>query len=481
MRRILLVLIVAVLVALPATGLHAQGSGGTYVVQPGDNLFRISLRFGVTVAALQQANTIANPNLIFVGQVLQIPGATGSPAPTTAPSAGGATATPAPVTPPSGQMGSYTVQAGDTLSKIAARFGTTAATIAAANNIANINLIFVGQVLQIPGATGQTSGGTTSGGTTSGGNTSPPPQVSGGFELGGQALNLNSSSQAIMNSAKMKWVKRQIAAGDGGGVGQISAAHGLGLKILFSVVGDKNAVTTSAYQDSYASYVASLAQAGADAIEVWNEENLDREWPTGQISPALYAQLLAKSYNAIKSAHPATMVISGAPSPTGAEGAFGLDRVWNDDRYYAGMAAAGVARFADCIGVHYNEGIVSPTQSSGDPRGNYPTRYYSTMLNRALASFPGKMACFTELGYLSPEGYGPLPNGFGWAANVTVANQAQWLGQAARLAASSGRVRLMIIFNVDFTEYGADPQAGFAMVRPGGGCPACASVAAALP
>ena len=59
------------------------------------------------------------------------------------------------------------------------------------------------------------------------------------------------------------------------------------------------------------------------------------------------------------------------------------------------------------------------------------------MLSRALASFPGKSACFTELGYLTPEGYGALPPGFEWAGNVTVAQQAQWLGLAARRSAAS--------------------------------------------
>ena len=71
--------------------------------------------------------------------------------------------------------------------------------------------------------------------------------------------------------------------------------------------------------------------------------------------------------------------------------------------------------------------------------------------------------CFTELGYLTPEGYGPLPWAFSWAANTTVAEQAHWLGQAASLSKSGGVVRMMIVFNVDFTVYGDDPQAGYAM------------------
>ncbi|NLF01879.1 MAG: LysM peptidoglycan-binding domain-containing protein [Anaerolineales bacterium] len=51
-------------------------SGGVYIVQPGDSLYRIGLRFGVSVSALARANGIANPNLILVGQRLIIPGAT---------------------------------------------------------------------------------------------------------------------------------------------------------------------------------------------------------------------------------------------------------------------------------------------------------------------------------------------------------------------------------------------------------------------
>ncbi len=108
----------------------------TYTVRPGDTLFSIAQRFGTTVSTLAAANNIANPNLISVGQVLRIPTGTA----------------PAPPQPPVG--GSYTVRAGDTLSSIAARHGTTVSALAAANNIANPNLIRVGQVLVIPGATG---------------------------------------------------------------------------------------------------------------------------------------------------------------------------------------------------------------------------------------------------------------------------------------------------------------------------------------
>ena len=78
--------------------------------------------------------------------------------------------------------------------------------------------------------------------------------------------------------------------------------------------------------------------------------------------------MLRQAHGAIKAVDPTIMVISGAPAPTGAEGAFGLDSVWNNDRYYQGMANAGVDEFADCIGVHYNEGIIPPGNTGGDPR-----------------------------------------------------------------------------------------------------------------
>ena len=90
-----------------------------------------------------------------------------------------------------------------------------------------------------------------------------------------------------------------------------------------------------------------------------------------------------------------------------------------------------------------------------------------------------KPLCFTELGYLTPAGYPPLPPAFAWGAATTVAQQAEWLTKAAVLSSRSYHVRLIIVWNVDFTNYGDDPAAGYAIIRPGGGCPACDTLAAA--
>jgi len=49
------------------------GSGKTYTVQAGDNLFRIALKFGVSMQAIAAANGLGNYNFIYIGQVLKIP------------------------------------------------------------------------------------------------------------------------------------------------------------------------------------------------------------------------------------------------------------------------------------------------------------------------------------------------------------------------------------------------------------------------
>src|SRR5579859_4189019 len=118
---------------------------GTYVVQPGDTLYGIALRFQTTVGALLAQNGLSG-SLIFPGQVLVIPG--GNPAGGAAPAN-----TPAPAASPAGPASAaqvvYVVQRGDTLYGIALRYGTTVAAIQSANQIFG-SLIFVGQTLVIP-------------------------------------------------------------------------------------------------------------------------------------------------------------------------------------------------------------------------------------------------------------------------------------------------------------------------------------------
>ncbi|HEY4721909.1 MAG TPA: NBR1-Ig-like domain-containing protein, partial [Anaerolineae bacterium] len=302
----------------------------------------------------------------------------------------------------------------------------------------------------------------------------------GGFEIGGQVYNFRRPD--LMKKAGMAWVKIQSGGGDESGA--INIAHSNGFKILLSVKGDSGQVMNSGYQDQYIRDIATMASSGADAIEVWNEPNIDREWPNGQISGANYTALLQKAYGAIKAANPNTLVISAAPAPTGFFAGGCQAGGCNDDVFLAQMAEAGAANYMDCVGAHHNAGTTPPDVSSGRPEGDHYSWYFLPTLNLYYGAFGGaRKVCFTELGYLTPEGYPSLQStapGFAWAANTTVGQQAQWLAQAASISANSGKVRMMIVFNVDFTYYGSDPQAGYAIIRPGDSCPACDALGAVV-
>lgn len=299
------------------------------------------------------------------------------------------------------------------------------------------------------------------------------PVTNAGFELGGQTHGLG--NPALMSYAGMNWVKFQHKWHKGDTpeavAGRIQQAHANGFKVLLSIPGGDH---SSIDYDAYVRFLGGVAALGPDAIEVWNEQNIDREWPSGQINPQTYVtKMLAPAYQAIKAANPSVMVISGAPAPTGFFG--GCSGGGCDDApYIAGMAAAGAANYMDCLGIHYNEGIVPPAQTSGDPRTEHYTRYFWGMVDAYWQALGGsRPLCFTELGYLSGKDYGGLPSGFAWANNTTINQHAQWLAESVSLAANSGKVRMVIVFNVDFTTFGADPQAGFAMIRKDGSCPAC--------
>ncbi|MEI2691401.1 MAG: LysM peptidoglycan-binding domain-containing protein [Anaerolineae bacterium] len=127
-----------------------------YTVQRGDTLSGIAVNFGTTVPALMAANNLSNPNVIFVGQKLCIPG-TPVPTPFAAapavepvvvePAPASAAAASAPAAPAGDNI--YRVERGDTLSSIAASHGTTVAALMQLNNISDPNFIFAGQRIRL--------------------------------------------------------------------------------------------------------------------------------------------------------------------------------------------------------------------------------------------------------------------------------------------------------------------------------------------
>ncbi len=119
---------------VPPAGTPQVAAAGetTYVVQPGDRLFRIALRFGLDYRDLAAYNNIVNPDRIYPGQVLRIPPRATQPTPSTP-----------------GEI-LYIVQPGDNLFRIALRYNMNHLFLAAYNNISNPHQIRVGQVIRIP-------------------------------------------------------------------------------------------------------------------------------------------------------------------------------------------------------------------------------------------------------------------------------------------------------------------------------------------
>ncbi len=304
--------------------------------------------------------------------------------------------------------------------------------------------------------------------------------------VGGYILALDADTISAMQVARMTWVKQTFGFRAGADLTAISKfikeGHQAGLKVLLNITGssaDMDALGDE-YAPAFAAFLGEVAALGADGIEVWNQMNIDREWPAGQVNGANYVRLLAESYNAIKAANPDTLVITGALNPTGFYGAAGCtDQGCNDDVYAQQMAEAGAADFADCIGVCYTEGAVSPAQTKGDPRGDYPTRYFPTMIERMAAPFEGQdiPLCFTGLGYLSAEGYeASWPEYLAWGKDTSVTEQAKWLRDAILVARDDGRVALLIVSYVDRPSGDEGYFGGLAIIRADNTCPACQAI-----
>lgn len=227
----------------------------------------------------------------------------------------------------------------------------------------------------------------------------------------------------------------------------------------------------------YVTFVSEMFNRfGADihAIEVWNEQNLDREWMSnGGLSATSYVNLLRQTYQAVKAIDPNVIVISGALSPGGGwTEDDGTVSAIDDFAYFDGLIQAGMLDYADCVGAHHNGYNIGPSvlwnEVENDPdaafRGPFDNPHHSWSFRSTLEEYNRKIQlaggtqklCITEFGWAATEDLDGTPAGFEFASDNTLAEQATWTIEALDNMEEWDFVWLAFVWNFNY-----GPQAGW--------------------
>jgi hypothetical protein len=240
----------------------------------------------------------------------------------------------------------------------------------------------------------------------------------------------------------------------------------------------------------YARFVGEMVQrykGGVQAVEVWNEQNLAREGGGAPMPPKDYVALLAAAYKAIKSADPAVIVVSGAPTPAGDVAGAAID----DITYLGQMYAAGLKGVSDAIGVHpsgYSCPADADWKTVANPaaafRGPFDNRHHSWCFRGTMEGYRNVMVSNgddnkrlwpTEFGWAVAK---PPPTNYEYAGDNTREQQAQWIVSAFQQAKGWGWVGPMFLWNLNYgvTRPGSE-QAAFSILTPDGPTPAYQALA----
>ena len=277
----------------------------------------------------------------------------------------------------------------------------------------------------------------------------------------------------------MRWAKWQVPWKDfeGGGPGQrnwpddvVAAFNGAGINLLASIVkapqwargpnADMSVEGPPADPNAYASFVGEFAGrycGRVQAIEVWNEQNLHYEWGNEPLDAARYVRLLRAAYGAIKRACPSTIVVSGAPTPTGALPPAAI----RDTTYLEQMYRAGLKGVCDAVGVHPS-GFGNPADATFQAwqAGNYsrpshvsdPSFYFRNTMEQyrnIMVKYGdgGKRLWPTEFGWASSGS--PYP-GYEYATYNSDYQQGEYIVRAYEIMRNWGWVGVAFLWNLNY-------------------------------
>lgn len=283
----------------PEPTIVMTGEHHIHVVARGETLARIAVRYNTTEAELIRLNSLDNPDLIYVGQELIVPGKADAP-----------TATPMATQPLPG------------------------ATSQPETNVPRASFAYGVEVFY--------------------------PSQNGPEVLVNDVQTLGMAwAKVDVDWGRYEPVQGQLDFTELDTL--VDRLTGANIRILFTISGSpawaRGVSEESGPPDDFATFAAFTGALAAHyrgqvaAYEIWNEPNLRREWnnPLHPISAASYVELLRLAHGAIKQADPNALVISAGLAPTGYND--GVNAL-SDRLYLNALYTNGLADFTDAIGIH---------------------------------------------------------------------------------------------------------------------------------
>lgn len=397
---------------LAPTPTAITGGENTYVVQPGDTLFRIAVRFNTTTANLVALNNLSNANIIYVGQRLIVSGTSG--------------VTPVPATP------SMTTTAVTTAGATAEEIPETAVDLESFDY--GVTAFLLGNDIN--------------------------DSVTALGELGVNWVRL-----------EVQWSDLEAEQGEIDFTqldSVIDALEGAEKSILLMITGAPDWARTSLDEDgppddfaTFEAFMSALATEYAgriDAYQIWNEPNLRREWNSDryEIRADHYVNLLSSAYSAVKAVDADALVIAAGLAPTGFNDGINAieDRVYLQDMY-----SNGVIEVSDAIAAHPGGWSNPPdavccTQPAGvETHFESPTFFFKNTLQDyrdiMVRNNDNRPLWITKFGWGTAEDTNPPGADYVYINYTDLAEQAIYTPRAFDIAAELGYVGPMFLYNLN--------------------------------